>query len=162
MALRLEEMCPKCGSHLMIREGGYGDFLACPRFPACKFTKPLPDSDLAIYKKPSPYCKKCNHTGLVPSKVLGKFSGKPISNCFEDCECKLSIHHDLTRLKPEDFDFPVSYEYHRMLAQRHGWDDPGIDKLPAIEERPLKPSQGTSSQVYKPFIKKKKKYTIEG
>ena len=106
MAIRLENVCPKCGSHLIIKEGENGDFLACPRFPSCKFTKPLPDNDLKIYQKPSPYCEKCNHTGLLPFIKNGKI----IPNTFIDCECKLSQgeHYDSVKLYPEDFDFPMS------------------------------------------------------
>jgi hypothetical protein len=25
--------CPKCGEHLVLRGGSYGDFLACPNYP---------------------------------------------------------------------------------------------------------------------------------
>lgn len=35
------EKCPVCGSPLVIRVGKFGKFLACSRFPDCKFTKPL-------------------------------------------------------------------------------------------------------------------------
>lgn len=135
-AIKFEEVCPYCGSHLIAREGEYGEFLACPRFPACKFTKPLPDGDLKLYKPPSPYCGKCNHTGLIPSRVLGKFSGKPIPNCLEDCECKDSIPEHYPPLSPSDFDFPMSYDFHRSLCNHHGWQDPGSCELP--EERSRK------------------------
>lgn len=35
-----DEVCPNCGSKLVVREGRYGKFLACPNYPHCKFTKP--------------------------------------------------------------------------------------------------------------------------
>ncbi len=122
-ALRLEETCPKCGSHLMVREGEDGDFLACPRFPACKFTKPLPDGDLKIYQKPShaPYCEKCHHTGLIPFKNK---EGKLIPHTFLHCDCheiNQPEHAHAARLRPEDYDFPMSYDYYRSLCQYHGW-----------------------------------------
>ncbi|MDP2585873.1 MAG: DNA topoisomerase, partial [Candidatus Levybacteria bacterium] len=35
-----DEKCPKCGlQNLIIRTGKFGKFLACPKFPDCKFTK---------------------------------------------------------------------------------------------------------------------------
>lgn len=35
-----EEICPKCDeANLIIRTGKFGKFLACPKFPDCKFTK---------------------------------------------------------------------------------------------------------------------------
>lgn len=107
IALRFEETCPKCGSHLMVREGEDGDFLACPRFPACRFTKPLPDGNLKIYQKPSPYCEKCNHTGLLPFVK----NGKVIPNALVDCSCKRPEPEHHESIEPEDFDFPCSYAW---------------------------------------------------
>ncbi len=36
-----KEICPECGSNLVIRIGRFGKFLACKTFPKCKFTKPF-------------------------------------------------------------------------------------------------------------------------
>jgi hypothetical protein len=35
--------CPKCGKVLVVRSGSRGDFLACPGYPKCKHSQPLPD-----------------------------------------------------------------------------------------------------------------------
>jgi len=80
-----------------------------------------------------PKCSKCNGTGLVPSKVLGVFSGKLIPDCFTACECKQEEHEYLRQVKPSDFDFPMSYSYYRSLCQLHGWSDPGDDRMPEPE-----------------------------
>lgn len=32
-----DKFCPKCGSNLVVRTGKYGDFLACPGYPKCKY-----------------------------------------------------------------------------------------------------------------------------
>jgi DNA topoisomerase I len=40
-AEKVDELCPDCGSHLVIRTGRFGKFLSCETFPKCKFTKPL-------------------------------------------------------------------------------------------------------------------------
>ncbi len=34
-------ICEKCGSRMVIKNGRYGRFAACPNYPACKNTKPL-------------------------------------------------------------------------------------------------------------------------
>lgn len=34
-----EEKCEKCGSNLIVKYGPYGKFLACPRFPECRYTR---------------------------------------------------------------------------------------------------------------------------
>ena len=36
-----EEICEKCGRHMVVKSGRYGKFLACPGYPDCKNTKPL-------------------------------------------------------------------------------------------------------------------------
>ncbi|HHV61532.1 MAG TPA: type I DNA topoisomerase [Firmicutes bacterium] len=36
-----DELCPECGRNLVIKHGRYGEFLACPGFPECKFTKKI-------------------------------------------------------------------------------------------------------------------------
>ncbi len=34
-----EESCPRCGQNLVYKHGRFGQFLACPGYPECKFTK---------------------------------------------------------------------------------------------------------------------------
>ena len=131
-ALRLEETCLKCGSHLIIKEGEHGDFLACPKFPSCKFTKSLPDDDLKIYQKPSPYCERCNHTGLIPFRNKG---GKLIPNTFLYCDChEINEYEHYREIGPEGFDFPCSYVwrayYEETVFGRY---------LPALEPKELPP-----------------------
>lgn len=36
-----KEICPYCGANLIIKDGRYGDFYACPNYPKCKFTKQI-------------------------------------------------------------------------------------------------------------------------
>lgn len=36
-----DQQCEKCGSPMVIKSGRYGKFLACARYPECKYTKPL-------------------------------------------------------------------------------------------------------------------------
>ncbi len=35
------ETCPKCGQTLVVKQGRFGTFLACPGYPKCKFTRSL-------------------------------------------------------------------------------------------------------------------------
>jgi DNA topoisomerase-1 len=35
----LEETCPNCGRHLVIKQGRYGEFTACSGYPECKYVK---------------------------------------------------------------------------------------------------------------------------
>jgi len=36
-----EEVCEKCGRRMVVREGRFGRYLACPGYPSCKNTRPL-------------------------------------------------------------------------------------------------------------------------
>ena len=52
--------CDKCGANMVIKEGKYGKFLACPNFPECKNIKPFdkpvgkcPICGKDLYKKTS-------------------------------------------------------------------------------------------------------------
>ena len=146
----LEKTCPECGGHLVEREGKFGYFLGCERFPGCRHTEPAPPDelseeqyedykkhpekyDLKEYHPPSPYCKECNHTGLLPFVNKG---GKTIPNAHLFCECHENNQPErFHRLRPSDIDYPVSYEHYRMLCQHHGWPDPGPDRPQEPEEQ---------------------------
>ena len=36
-----DQMCPTCGSAMVVRRGRFGEFLACSRYPDCKTTSPV-------------------------------------------------------------------------------------------------------------------------
>jgi DNA topoisomerase-1 len=38
-AVPLDEICPKCGKHLVLRTGSYGEFVSCSGYPKCKYVK---------------------------------------------------------------------------------------------------------------------------
>jgi len=38
-----DEVCDKCGSKMLVKNGRFGKFLACSEFPKCKYTKPFLD-----------------------------------------------------------------------------------------------------------------------
>jgi DNA topoisomerase-1 len=35
----LDELCPRCGANLVIKQGRYGEFTACTKYPECKYIK---------------------------------------------------------------------------------------------------------------------------
>jgi len=35
----LDEKCPRCGSNLVVKQGRYGEFTACTKYPECKYVK---------------------------------------------------------------------------------------------------------------------------
>ena len=71
-----EEICEVCGRKMVIKEGRFGKFLACPGWPECKNTKPL------VEKMPGS-CPKCGGTIL---KRKSK-KGYPYYGCEKGAEC---------------------------------------------------------------------------
>ena len=70
-------VCEKCGRKMVIRSGRFGKFLACPNYPTCKNTKPLPEDEV---KEP---CPKCG------AKLVKKISkkGKKFYGCSNYPNC---------------------------------------------------------------------------
>ena len=61
--------CDKCGRMMVIKQGRFGEFLACPGYPDCKNTKPI------VEKIEAP-CPKCGGDILLKrSKKGNKFYG---------------------------------------------------------------------------------------
>ena len=52
------EVCPECGSDLVVRKGRYGEFTACSNYPTCKFIKREEQEKKIIIKCPN--CDKGN------------------------------------------------------------------------------------------------------
>ncbi|MBE6732903.1 MAG: type I DNA topoisomerase [Ruminococcaceae bacterium] len=46
-------VCEKCGKKMVVKNGRFGKFLACPGYPQCKNTKPVPEDEI---KQPCPKC----------------------------------------------------------------------------------------------------------
>ncbi|MDT8716434.1 type I DNA topoisomerase [Clostridium sp. 19966] len=68
--------CDKCGRMMVIKQGRFGEFLACPGYPECKNTKP-------IVEEIDAKCPKCG------GKILGKRSkkGKKFYGCANYPNC---------------------------------------------------------------------------
>jgi DNA topoisomerase-1 len=62
-------LCDKCGRNMVIKQGRFGDFLACPGYPECKNTKPIVE-ELDVK------CPKCDGKVLIKKSKKGrKFYG---------------------------------------------------------------------------------------
>lgn len=78
--LPLEEtdiICDKCGSKMVIKNGRFGKFAACPNYPACKNTKTL-NNDGSIkeqeeQKTTDLKCEVCGSNMIVRSGKFGEF-----------------------------------------------------------------------------------------
>lgn len=93
----LEEKCPDCGANLVLRQGRYGSFKGCSKYPACKYIKKEAQEDLNII------CPKCKKGKIVMKrsrkgmfygcdqypKCDFAFWGKPIKENCPQCEFPL-------------------------------------------------------------------------
>lgn len=71
-------VCDKCGRKMVIKSGRFGKFLACPGYPECKNTKPLPEDEIT---QPCPKC------GGKLIKRHTKQGGKTFYGCSNYPEC---------------------------------------------------------------------------
>lgn len=76
------EDCPECGKPLVIKRGRFGEFIACPGYPACKYTR-------HIVKTTGIPCPKCGQGELIRRKAgKGKAKGRFFYGCsrYPDCD----------------------------------------------------------------------------
>ncbi len=60
-----DEICEKCGSKMIVKNGRFGKFIACPNYPKCKNTKPLEQ------KKASEQSSQKEQTTTVSAQATG-------------------------------------------------------------------------------------------
>jgi DNA topoisomerase-1 len=76
-----DEICDKCGSHMVIKTGRFGRFLACSTFPECRNTKP-------ILKRTGVACPRCGGD-LVERRSKGR--GRTFYGCANYPTCDFSV-----------------------------------------------------------------------
>ncbi|MBU0598172.1 topoisomerase DNA-binding C4 zinc finger domain-containing protein [Patescibacteria group bacterium] len=80
------EICPKCGSTMNIKEGRFGQFFACSGYPDCKTTKPLNDN--GNFNKPpavKPTNEKCEKCGSAMVEKNGRYGPFIACSGYPDC-----------------------------------------------------------------------------
>lgn len=91
-ATKTGELCPKCGSELVIRNGKYGSFTACSNYPSCKYIK----KDAEEVKKIMD-CPKCD--GAIVEKKTRR--NKIFYGCSNYPKCKLATWYLPVGICPE-------------------------------------------------------------
>jgi len=79
IAKPIGELCPECGSELVIRKGRFGEFIACSAYPKCKYTRPIEKEE----KKVDIKCDKCGADMVIKRGKRGEFLA-----CSNYPECK--------------------------------------------------------------------------
>lgn len=82
-----DEICPECGSQLLIRNGRFGEFIACSNFPKCHYTakKEIPEPPVYTEVK----CPNCEH-GMIVERISkrGRSKGQKFYACDQYPTCK--------------------------------------------------------------------------
>jgi Topoisomerase IA len=93
-----EEKCEKCGANMLLKDGPYGQYLACSNYPECKNIKSLKPKEEAVVT--DILCEKC---GKPMVEKMGRY-GKYLA-CSGYPECK-----NIKSLKPkEEPKVPIFY-----------------------------------------------------
>ncbi len=92
-------ICPQCGSKMVIKNGRFGEFEACSNFPECRYIpKAAEKEELKIGVK----CPKCGEGDIIEKKSRGRrasvfyacnkypkcqntFTNKPINETCKEC-----------------------------------------------------------------------------
>lgn len=76
-AVESDVVCEKCGRKMVVKSSKFGKFLACPGYPECKNTKPVPEDEVT---QPCPKC------GAKLIKRISK-KGKKFYGCSNYPNC---------------------------------------------------------------------------
>ena len=79
-------ICEKCGAQMVVKNGRYGKFAACPNYPECKNTKPLAKEGGEAEEKvevTDMICEKCGSPMVLRTGRFGNFYA-----CSKYPECK--------------------------------------------------------------------------
>jgi len=136
-------ICEKCGSKMIVRNGRYGKFAACPNFPKCRNTKPLESTEKQAEAKKEAVvvegmkCELCGSDMVLRSGRYGSFYA-----CSQYPKCKF------TKQKNKEIDAPcpkcggkVVMKYGKSKSVFYccdnypkcdfsSWDQPLKDKCP--------------------------------
>ncbi|MGH7546679.1 MAG: type I DNA topoisomerase [Gemmatimonadales bacterium] len=67
-----KERCPNCGGELVVKSGRFGPFVACAKYPECRFSRPLKKD--RIPDRPSDeVCQECGAPMVIKTGRYGEF-----------------------------------------------------------------------------------------
>lgn len=79
-------ICEKCGSRMVVKNGKFGKFAACPNYPKCKNTKPLVKPEEKPETKPQIADFKCEKCGADMVLRTGRFGSFYACSRYPECK----------------------------------------------------------------------------
>ena len=85
--IELDEACPECGRPLLIRNGRFGEFIACSGFPKCRYIRSKEEKETPI--STGIKCPNCKD-GYIVERVSkrGRSRGQKFYACDQYPKCK--------------------------------------------------------------------------
>ena len=85
--IETDEICPECGGKLLIRNGRFGEFIACGNFPKCHYTKKQEEPEPLIHTGVK--CPNCKE-GMIVERISkrGRSKGQKFYACDQFPKCK--------------------------------------------------------------------------
>lgn len=89
--IETDEICPECGGKLLIRNGRFGEFIACSNFPKCHYTKKQEEAVEPVISTgiKCPNCEK----GMIVERISkkGRSKGQKFYACDQYPKCKTTF-----------------------------------------------------------------------
>ncbi|MBE6725160.1 MAG: type I DNA topoisomerase [Ruminococcaceae bacterium] len=134
-------ICDKCGARMVVKNGRYGKFAACPNYPACKNTRPLAQTnDGLVEKKPEIAEEKCELCGADMILRNGRFGSFYACSRYPECKNTRQKNKPLGVKCPDcGADLVVKYGKNRTMfyscsrypeCKFSSWDLPLAEKCP--------------------------------
>lgn len=128
--------CENCGEFMVVKQGRYGKFLACPNFPACRNTKP-------IVKDMGVVCHKCG------GHIIERHSkrGRIFYGCDNWPECDfVTWDTPLTETCSECGTFLLGHGYRGKFTKKYCANEDCPTRAGETVEKPKKPTARKKKQ----------------
>lgn len=80
---KIDKKCPECGNDLVVKFGRFGKFIACSKYPECKYTEKTAEEKEVDDKFAGEVCDKCGKPMMVKRGRFGAFLG---CSGYPDCK----------------------------------------------------------------------------
>ena len=142
-------VCEKCGAKMVVKEGRFGKFAACPNYPECKNTKPLSkDGTIPEAPKKPETDMKCEKCGSDMILRTGRFGSFYACSAYPACKFTKQISKPLGVKCPEcGGDIVTKFGKNRTMfyscekypeCKFSSWDMPTNEKCPLCGDMLMK------------------------